>query len=616
MKKIIIIAISTALSLLSIPAQANLKNKTSIPTLAILDSALDASVPIIKSKLIQEVCILDWPSCPNGSKFMEGPASSYLPSTILSTSNFSHGTQMASIAIANNPNMNILFVRIIGNTSNGGRQVTGPNTLPNALSWVLANKDKYNIAAVSISQGSQAALKKNTTQYCPVSTTDIAINNLYSAGIPVFFPAGNDRDRSRINWPACIPNSVAVGGVESYGDISVSSNYDKNLIDIWTPISSSSIYPNNIVGKSFGTSVSTQIAASQYVALKNANPNLSLDKLLSIIKETAKPVKNSLGQEGLLFNLKSALSYNEVNNLNNEKISFQNIINNISGIPSTVWNEINLEKNTKHNGIELELQVNPNIAINQDLVSSQNYLFMTYNLWKKYNQPSKTNVFIYDYNSLNWISNKIKNLPGSWLKPHELVEMCPSVNKCGSYGESFNGNAQIFLGLTQPRKSIYNFNSNLAHEYTHSVQYNQFNKNIPGYALIPCWLSEGQAQLSGFTVSSSSQYEYEINRKFWLSRAPGSLGNYDYKTILNFYSLAGSPQSGSCDNKIKEKLYDVGYITVEALSAIGGINSTMEIIINISKGYSFEESFLKVYNISWKDGSEILAKVVSNQFNI
>lgn len=308
MKKLITALVAITLITLSMPAQANLKNRTSVPTLAILDSALDASVPTIKSKLVQEVCILDWPSCPNGTKFMEGAASSYLPSPILATRDFNHGTQMTSIAIAANPNMNILFVRIIGNTSRGTRQITGPNTLPNALSWVLANKDKYNIVAVSVSQGSQAALMKNRTPYCPVSNTDTAIDNLYKVGIPVFFPAGNDRDRARINWPACIPNSVAVGGVESYGDISIFSNYDKNLIDIWSPISSTSTYPGNVAGSSFGTSVSTQIAAAQYVALKTAKPTLTLDQLLTLIKSTAKPVTNSIKETGIMFNLGAALN--------------------------------------------------------------------------------------------------------------------------------------------------------------------------------------------------------------------------------------------------------------------------------------------------------------------
>lgn len=308
MKKLITALVAITLTITSMPAQANLKNRTSVPTLAILDSALDTSIPSIKSKLVQEVCILDWPSCPNGKNFMEGASSSYLSSLMLSTSNFNHGTQMASVALLANPNMNILFVRIIGNTSKGGRQVTGQNTLPNALSWVLSNKDKYNIVAVSVSQGSHSALRKNTLQYCPTSNTDIAVNNLYSAGIPVFFPAGNDRDRARINWPACIPNSVAVGGIESYGDISVLGNYDKNLIDIWTPISSPSVYPGNIAGSSFGTSVSTQIAAAQYVALKTAKPTYTLDQLLSLIKSTAKPVSNSIKETGLMFNLGAALN--------------------------------------------------------------------------------------------------------------------------------------------------------------------------------------------------------------------------------------------------------------------------------------------------------------------
>jgi hypothetical protein len=239
---------------------------------------------------------------------MEGPGASVLPMNILSNSNFSHGTQMASIAIANNPNMNIIFIRIIGHTSKGMRQTTGVNTIPNALSWVKANKDKYNIAAVSISQGNQSVLKKVNTGYCPVTVTDSSVNDLYSVGIPVFFPAGNERDVARINWPACIPNSVAVGGSESYGDVSVLSNYDKKLIDIWAPAGSQSFYPGNRIGNSFGTSVSTQVAAAKYVALKSAKPSLTLDQALDLIKKTAKPITNSLKQNGLLFDLGAAIN--------------------------------------------------------------------------------------------------------------------------------------------------------------------------------------------------------------------------------------------------------------------------------------------------------------------
>jgi len=312
MKKLITALVAITLITLSMPAQAQLKNTTSVPTLAVLDTALDTSIPAIKSRLIYEVCILDWPSCPNGTKFMEGPGSSVLPTNIIVNRDFNHGTQMVSAAIANNPNMNILFVRIIGNTAGGSRQTTGILTVTNALEWIFNNKDKYNITAVSVSQGTQNVLRRTPTNYCPVTATDMMVDRLYSVNIPVFFPSGNNRDRSRINWPACIPNAVAVGGVEVAGldkpQPSSVSNYDGNLIDIWAEITSKVLFPGGSNGNAYGTSVANQIAAARYVAVKTAKPTLTTPQLLSLIKSTSTPVPNTLNQNIFMFNLGAALN--------------------------------------------------------------------------------------------------------------------------------------------------------------------------------------------------------------------------------------------------------------------------------------------------------------------
>lgn len=283
-----------------------LKNTlTKTPTLVVMDTALDTSIPLIKSKLVHEVCILDWSSCPNGKKFMEGPGSSTLPASIVSNKEFSHGTQMVSAAIYNNPNMNILFIRIIGNTSSGKRQSTNVLTVSNALEWVFNNKDKYNIVAVSASQGNQSVLRKSFTNYCPFTATDMVVDKLYSVDIPVFFPSGNDRDRSRINWPACIPNSVAVGGVEVFGlskpQASTVSNYDGNLIDMWTEISSKVLLPGGLSGNAYGTSISTQIAAARYISMKSNNPTLTLADLLTLIKSKSVFITNTLNQNIFMF---------------------------------------------------------------------------------------------------------------------------------------------------------------------------------------------------------------------------------------------------------------------------------------------------------------------------
>lgn len=312
MKKLITALLAITLITLSMPAQANLKNTTNVPTLAVLDTALDTSIPAIKSRLIYEVCILDWPSCPNGKNFMEGSGSAVLPKNIIANRDFNHGTQMVSAAIANNPNMNILFIRIIGNTSRGTRQTTGILTVTNALEWIFKNKDKYNITAVSVSQGNQNVLKKTTLNYCPITTTDIMVDKLYSVNVPVFFPSGNDRDRSRINWPACIPNAVAVGGVEVAGldkpQPSLVSNYDGNLIDIWAEITSPVLFPGGSSGNAYGTSVANQIAAARYISVKTSKPALTTPQLLSLIKSTATPVSNTLNQNIFMFNLGAALN--------------------------------------------------------------------------------------------------------------------------------------------------------------------------------------------------------------------------------------------------------------------------------------------------------------------
>lgn len=320
MKKLITMAIiASSIIINTMPAEANLKTRTSVPTLAILDTALDTSIPSIKSKLVAEVCILDWPSCPNGKSFMEGAGSSVLPMNILSTANFNHGTQMASVAIANNPNLNIVFVRIFGHTSKGQRQTTGINTLVNALNWVKSNKDKYNIVAVSASQGATAPVinKSATSTYCSPTALDSVIASLDSVGLPVFFPSGNSGMNAKmvgkIEWPACISQSIAVGGVESGShldkpQISLTSSYDEKLVDLWGEIGQNVYLPGNVSGYAYGTSVSAQVIAAKYVYLKTLKPSLTTSQLISLMKTASSPVENTFNQKVYLFNLSKAIN--------------------------------------------------------------------------------------------------------------------------------------------------------------------------------------------------------------------------------------------------------------------------------------------------------------------
>ena len=325
MKKLIttMALIATTIAITSMPAQAalktnTLKSTTSVPTLAILDTALDTSIESIKPRIVAEVCILDWASCPNGQKFMEGPGSAVLPMKFLATNNFNHGTQMVSAAIAANPNVNIVFIRIVGNTSKGGVQTYGLNTLVNALTWVNNNKLKYNIVAVASSNATNAPVinRSATSAYCLPTALDSVISNLNNSGVPVFFPtgnsAGNPKMNGKIEWPACISQSIAVGGVETLNldkpQISLVSNYDKNLVDLWGEVQQPTIYPGNVKGHSYGTSVSVQVVAAKYLHLKQAKPTLTSSQLISLMKTASDPVENSYGQSVYLFNLSKVIN--------------------------------------------------------------------------------------------------------------------------------------------------------------------------------------------------------------------------------------------------------------------------------------------------------------------
>ena len=306
------IAVGILALTMAIPAtsHANIKNRTvPVPTLAILDTALDTSIPSIKEKLVYEVCILEWTTCPNGQSFMEGPGASHLPLSSITKNGFDHGTQMASVAIAANPNMNIVFVRVIGQNINFDRQITGEKTVYSALDWVYANKDKFNIQAVSMSLGDSNI--SGVGHYCPVTpNTQQSIKNLLSAGVPTFFPTGNGRNYNRIDWPSCIPESFAIGAGSRNG-IELASNSDQLLTDFYALGNTKAIYPGNVVKNASGTSVSAQIAASQWIVLKQSKPGYTVQQITDLIKNTStkinrgKKFPNSFGN---LFNLDKALN--------------------------------------------------------------------------------------------------------------------------------------------------------------------------------------------------------------------------------------------------------------------------------------------------------------------
>jgi hypothetical protein len=312
MRKITVVLLSISLICFSSVSEASsaikkIKDKTlSVPTLAILDTAIDDSLPIFKDKLLQQACVLESNTCPNGSSLMEGPGAASITNLIDANKFFSHGTSMAYAAVITNPDINIVFVRIIGQLEDGSRLPASEKTVVNALLWVFDNKDKYNIKAVSMSMGDHNS-KTSGLNYCNEETgVEVAVKLLLDYDIPSFFPAGNDGDKSRIDWPACLKDSISVGAASKFG-LANYTNSDQKRLDFYTDGTLEVMIPGGNKVLLSGTSVSTQVAAAQWLDLKMYYPTYTLQNIYSLFYKTAIMVKNG-SKYGKLINLKGAIN--------------------------------------------------------------------------------------------------------------------------------------------------------------------------------------------------------------------------------------------------------------------------------------------------------------------
>lgn len=308
-----------ALSLMA-PITANAAPKLNVkstslpaPTIAILDSAIDMSQLKFQNSVVHEVCLIEvlfnsTARCPNGLTSMEGPGAATLPKDKLILGGFDHGTLMADQAIQSNPNIKIVFIRIIGQRENGAREFTSEATVYNALQWVINNQSKFNIQSIAMAQGSHA-LGVAGTDYCPKTPTTVdKVKSLNSLGVGVFFPAGNNSDYKRVSWPSCIPETISMGATMPAGSIAFYSNYDAKLIDFYAR-GTTVLYGIDAKKINFaGTSASVLVGATSWATIKSIKPNLTYTEMYDLISKTSTPAPSSRVGFGKLIDLGKAIN--------------------------------------------------------------------------------------------------------------------------------------------------------------------------------------------------------------------------------------------------------------------------------------------------------------------
>ena len=295
--------------------------------------------------------------------------------------------------------------------------------------------------------------------------------------------------------------------------------------------------------------------------------------------------------------------------------SFEDVVERYKGIGPAVWKEAQALSLAGTQTSQFEIQIGPNTTPASGVSNPNTYLARISKLWSNYNQPTKTKVFLFNFNDVGWVKQRNLELAGSIHTPETIAGACTSAENCSSFGGAFNGLGQLYIGVQIKNFDDYSIGfvrGNFGHEYTHTVQYMALN--APANAKLPCWYAEGQPQVPGQALGFETQANYLKSRTSWTTRPAGILVDYSPSSILKFYEMTGGSGNGNCNSDFRPRAYDLGYMTVEALASIKGIQSTMDVVVGVGKGLSYAESFKSVYGLSWDEAAPILARVVSQEF--
>jgi hypothetical protein len=291
---------------------------------------------------------------------------------------------------------------------------------------------------------------------------------------------------------------------------------------------------------------------------------------------------------------------------------------NAAGIPQAAWNSSNAKvSSTAPISVTQNIFIGPNSVLLNPTVSQA---FVTGSkIFAGFTQPQSFYAIYYNFSDIQWAKNKVAEL-GFPNRAQEIDGSCSSVMRCNgaSAGKANNttGFGQFALPLANGQ-DIYHLRGGIEiHEYTHMVQAAQFvNKptDSQGFGLLPQWFLEGHAHVIGNLASTSTFQEYKVARAQWLNTSPNSaIKSFSSENIQAFYDAL---MPGKYNSDLFGYVYTVGFLTLEELVAIRGVDSPMQLVLEVSNGLTFEQAFKKVYGIEWSQAEPILAQVVSKQLS-
>lgn len=205
-----------------------------------------------------------------------------------------HGTNVTGIVAGVAPGAKLIGLDVF----DGG--LAYYNHIIQAINWVRSNKETYNIVAVNISIGGGTYSAE-----CPSDGLASSISLLKSDGITTSISAGNSAYKTALSAPACVPDALSVGAV--YDANIGSKNFGfcqdfSTLADQVICFSNSAYFlkllaPGGQIEAAdvamYGTSQAAPHAAGTVALLKEVSPSMTVDEIISQLRNTGVPVTDT-----------------------------------------------------------------------------------------------------------------------------------------------------------------------------------------------------------------------------------------------------------------------------------------------------------------------------------
>lgn len=301
--------------------------------------------------------------------------------------------------------------------------------------------------------------------------------------------------------------------------------------------------------------------------------------------------------------------------------SFADLEDRYQGIPYAVWD--NIQNNLllhKSTNLKIHFIFGPNTPQRYPNQWTIDAVTLGSRVMGAQKQPAEVRFIQYNKQDVPWARAEAEKYVSPFRLgislPDQAAEKCAGIDCDGAVTNIASDIGLVLVGVSSPvnRFNIQRFNGqNDLHEYTHAVQGMIFKgkSQSPPPMQLPCWYSEGQPQAVSIPSLAKSAEDYVNIRKSWITDMRWLLKDYEPETIQEFLR---NNMKLPCDGNSYPMVFSLGYIVMDALVAVGGIDKTFDVLTARAAGLSFEESFKRVYGVGWEDASIAISKAVSKVY--